>query len=68
VQLAAYDSVEPAQRLVTLLKSRGIEARIDGTARPFRVRVGRYATRADAARAQATLRSQGHNGFIAVVR
>ena len=68
VQLAAYDSAEPAERLATLLKSRGIDARVDGATRPFRVRVGRYATRAEAARAQATLRSQGHNGFIAVVR
>lgn len=68
VQVAAYDHPEPAQRLVTLLKSRGIDARVDGSTRPFRVRVGRYATRAEAVRAQGTLRTQGYNGFIAVVK
>jgi cell division septation protein DedD len=68
VQVAAYDSPEPAERLVNLLKSRGFDARVDGSARPFRVRVGRYATRAEAARAQGALRSQGYNGFIALVR
>jgi hypothetical protein len=67
VQVAAYDSPEPAERLKTLLASRGIEARVDGRARPYRVRVGRYATRAEAARAAARLKSQGHNGFIALV-
>jgi cell division protein FtsN len=68
VQVAAYDSREPAQRLVNLLKARGIDARVDGTARPYRVRVGRYASRAEAARMQGALRAQGYNGFIALVR
>ena len=68
VQVAAYDSREPAQRLANLLKSRGIDARVDGTTRPYRVRVGRYASRAEAARMQSALRTQGYNGFIALVR
>jgi cell division protein FtsN len=68
VQVAAYDSAEPAQRLVDLLKSRGLEARVDGTTRPYRVRVGRYTTRAEAARAHSALKTQGYNGFIALVR
>lgn len=68
IQIAAYDSPEPARRLVTLLKERGIEARMDGATRPYRVRVGRYATRADAVRAQGSLKSQGYSGFIALVR
>ena len=68
VQVAAYDSAEPAQRLVGVLKSRGIDARVDGSARPYRVRVGRYPTRAEAARAHNALKTQGYNGFIALVR
>jgi cell division septation protein DedD len=68
VQVAAYNSREPAQSLVNLLVERGIEARIDGTAAPFRVRVGKYTTRADAVKAAATLKSQGHNGFITLVK
>jgi cell division septation protein DedD len=67
VQVAAYDSREAAQRMANLLVSRGLEARVDGTQRPFRVRVGRYATRAEAARMQQTLKAQGQNGFVAVV-
>ena len=68
VQLAAYNSREPAVNLANLLVERGLEARVDGTVAPFRVRVGRYATRADAVKAAATLKSQGHNGFITLVQ
>lgn len=68
VQVAAYDSPEPARRLVATLRARGIDARVDGAARPYRVRVGRYATRAEAARMQTSLRSQGYNGFVTTVR
>ena len=48
VQLAAYDQRAPADRLATTLRGQGLEARVVGTKKPFRVRVGRYATRADA--------------------
>lgn len=68
VQIAAYDSAEPATRLMKLLVSRGIDARVDGKARPFRVRVGKYATRAQATKAAATLKSQGHGGFVTLVK
>ncbi|MGH7678862.1 MAG: SPOR domain-containing protein [Gemmatimonadaceae bacterium] len=68
VQLAAYNSREPALSLANLLVERGLEARVDGTVAPFRVRVGKYATRADAVKAAAELRSQGHNGFITLVQ
>lgn len=67
VQVAAYDSDEAAQRVARLLVERGLDARVDGSVRPFRVRIGRYATRAEAVQALETLRSQGHPGFIAVV-
>jgi cell division septation protein DedD len=68
VQVAAYNSREPAVSLVSTLLERGLEARVDGTAAPFRVRVGKYATRADAAKAAAALKAQGHNGFITLVQ
>lgn len=67
VQVAAYNSREPAQSLVTLLLERDLEARVDGTAAPFRVRVGKYATRAEAVKAAAALKAQGHSGFITLV-
>jgi cell division septation protein DedD len=35
-----------------------------GTANPFRVRIGRYASRADAQKLLEQLRKQGMNGFV----
>ena len=67
VQVAAYDSHESAQRLVQTLAARGLDARVDGTVKPFRVRIGRYGTRAEAVKAAADLKAQGHNGFVALV-
>jgi len=67
VQVAAYESREAAEHLTRVLVERGLEARVDGTARPFRVRVGKYGTRADAVKAAATLKSQGHGGFVTLV-
>jgi len=68
VQVAAYDSQEPATRMARSLVTRGLEARVDGKVRPFRVRIGKYATRTEAVKAQATLKSQGLAGFVALVR
>jgi cell division septation protein DedD len=48
VQLAAYGSREEALALVKKLKKRGHEARVTPE-KPWRVRVGHYATRAEAA-------------------
>ena len=67
VQVAAYDSREPATRMARTLVSRGVEARVDGRARPFRVRVGKYGTRADAVKAARNLKAQGIAGFVTVV-
>lgn len=67
VQVAAYDSREAATRMAELLVSRGLDARVDGRQQPFRVRVGRFATRAEAARLQQTLKEQGQNGFVTAV-
>jgi hypothetical protein len=67
VQIAAYDSKTPAESMAKRLVARGIDARVDGTVRPFRVRIGKYHTRAAAAAAAATLKKQGITGFIAQV-
>jgi len=50
VQLAAYADRDAALALVKRLKARGIDARVTPE-KPWRVRVGHYATRADAAQA-----------------
>ena len=67
VQVAAYESQEAATRMVQQLVARGIDARVDGAKPPYRVRVGKFQTRADAARAAADLKGKGHNGFITLV-
>ena len=68
VQVAAYESPEPATRMARMLVSRGLQARVDGKTRPYRVRVGKYATRAEAVKAAATLKSQGIGGFVTLVK
>ena len=68
VQIAAYNSREPAVSLANTLVERGLEARVDGTAAPFRVRIGKFPTRAEAAKAATSLKAQGHNGFITLVK
>ena len=48
---------------------RGLEVEVTifetGTAPPFRVRTGRFATRGDASARLAELKAQGYAGFIA---
>jgi cell division septation protein DedD len=68
VQLAAYDTEEEANATVKRLRARGIEARVDGDAKPYRVRSGRFQTRAEANKALAALKKQGQSGFIAELR
>jgi len=67
VQVAAYDSREAAARMAETLASRGLDARVDGTTRPFRVRIGKFATRAEAVKLAQTLKGQGQNGFVTMV-
>ena len=68
VQVAAYESPQPAIRMTRMLTTRGIEARVDGKTRPYRVRVGKYDTRAQAVKAAAALKSQGISGFVTLVK
>ena len=65
VQVAAYDTRQAAEQLVTRLSARGIVARIvPSTAAPYRVRVGRYATDAAATAAARELKDKGIVGFV----
>ena len=65
VQIAAYDTRQAAEALVTRLRARGIVARIvPSTAAPYRVRVGRYTTDAAATAAARELKEKGIVGFV----
>ena len=67
VQVAAYDTKSAADRLATRLRGQGLEARVVGTSKPFRVRVGRYATRAEAEQASRRVDSVAKSSSIVVV-
>ena len=67
VQVAATNTRADAQAIVRRMAGRGYQARIDGAAAPFRVRVGRYGTRAEAARALTAMKAKGIEGFVAVI-
>ncbi|HET7459310.1 MAG TPA: SPOR domain-containing protein [Gemmatimonadaceae bacterium] len=64
VQLAAFDAAAPAEALAARLRGRGLDARVSGTAAPFRVRVGHYATSGAAAREAAALKARGQPAFV----
>jgi cell division protein FtsN len=65
VQLAALNTMAQAEQFLQRFRTRGIEARVDGTSAPFRVRTGYFATRAQANARLAELKRQGHDGFVA---
>lgn len=64
IQLAAYNTRAAAQRLVARLAARQVTARISGVSKPFRVRLGYYASRQDALDAVAELKAKGITGFV----
>ena len=64
VQIAAFDAAAPAEALVARLRARGMDARVSGTAAPFRVRVGHYATSGAAAREAAALKARGQPAWV----
>jgi cell division septation protein DedD len=66
IQVAAFNTRDEAESLVDALRGRELQARIVGTKKPFRVRVGRYATRkaATAALAQLKSRKVTSSGFV----
>ncbi len=68
IQVAAYETRAAAERTAKSLVSRGIDARVDGLERPFRVRIGRYSTHAAAMAAAASLKTKGITGFLTTAR
>jgi cell division septation protein DedD len=56
-QVGAFASKEDADRIATRLATRGYEARVTGD-KPFRVRIGKFAKRADAAALVAKLKAE----------
>jgi cell division septation protein DedD len=64
VQVAAYKSKSSADALVKSLKDRGYDARTYGTIAPFRVRIGRYDTRAKAESAVEKMNAKKITGFV----
>jgi cell division septation protein DedD len=65
LQLAAFNTKTEATRLAARLLTRGITARVVGKAKPFRVRVGRYETRAAAIIAQRDLKAKKLDAVVA---
>jgi len=64
VQFAAYNDRPGAEQFASILRSRGIIARVEGTTAPFRVRVGRFTTRAEAEASAALWRRPGQPTIV----
>jgi hypothetical protein len=67
VQVAAYDTKSAAEKLATSLRALNLEARVVGISKPFRVRVGRYATRAEAEEASRDLNRTAKTQSMVVI-
>jgi cell division protein FtsN len=64
VQVAAYNHRADAEKLVSSLNGRGYDARVDGDVAPFRVRIGRYSTAAQAEEALKRIKAKHMEGFV----
>jgi cell division septation protein DedD len=64
VQVGAFATKPDADRTAQRLTDRGYEARVIGVERPFRVRIGRFAKRADATALVAKLKSEKTSAFL----
>jgi cell division septation protein DedD len=64
IQVAAFGARRDATALATRLRQRGFDVRVVGTSAPFRVRIGRYASRADAQAALGRMRRSRVSGMI----
>lgn len=62
-QVAAYDAREEAERLAKRLKDRGYETRVSSE-KPFRVRIGWFPRRSDAAELVAKLKEAKIDAFV----
>jgi cell division septation protein DedD len=67
VQVAAYDVRSEAEQMSQRLRKSGLDAHVDGERRPFRVRVGRFSSRTEAAKALRDLKARKLDGFVAVI-
>lgn len=67
VQVSAFPRRGDAEEMAARLNKRGLNAHVDGTERPFRVRVGHYSTYAEAAAELKRLKAQKMAGFVAVL-
>lgn len=67
VQVAAFNTRPQASALAERLRTRGYQARVDGTVAPFRVRIGQYPGRAAAVAALQEIKGRGMEGFVVQV-
>jgi cell division septation protein DedD len=67
VQVAAWPTMEEAEKFAADIRARGYDVRVDGTSAPFRVRFGRYPTR-DAANAAMNAYKQKERGNAFLVQ
>lgn len=67
VQIAAFKTRAQANTLARKLNGAKLNAFVAGSKQPFRVNVGRYATRAEATETLAALRKKGQKGFVTEV-
>ena len=64
VQFAAYNDKPGAEKLASTLRTRGITARVEGEVKPFRVRAGRFSTRAEAEASAELWRRPGQPAIV----
>jgi hypothetical protein len=64
VQVAAFNGRRDATSLASRLSERGFDVRVVGDRAPYRVRVGRYATHADAVAALTRMRAAKVSGIV----
>lgn len=64
VQIAAYNVKSQAAAMVAKLKKKGYEARVSGSSAPFRVRIGRYDSAAQATAVMRSLKAKQISGFV----
>jgi len=65
VQVSAFALRKDADAMAERLKKSGLDAHVDGIKNPFRVRVGHYASYAEAAKALRELKARNLSGFVA---
>ncbi len=64
VQVAAFSARRDATDMADRLRERGFDVRVVGTRAPYRVRIGRYPTRAAASAALGRMRGSGLSGIV----